>query len=770
MDQLKRFIHEVHRRSLWQVLAIYLVGSWGALQAVQGITEAAGLPDWVPPGALILLLLGLPIVLATAFVQEGVGGGADVKASIEPVGDGPDRTAERESAGATRPARDGGARRQLLTWRNAIIGGVGGFTVLALLVGASSFMWARGLGPGGSLLAQGSIDERERVVLADFGNATADSLLGDVVTEALRVDLAESQVLTLMEPAYVGQVLQRMGRRADDGFSPELAREAAVREGIRALIEGEIGAAGTGYVLTARVVAAAEGTVLASFRETARDEQSILGAIDALSQAIRNKAGESLVSIRESEPLAQVTTASLDALRLYTQAFAVENEGDSRRAITLLEEAIALDPQFATAWRRLAILLGNTNAPVERRAEAAARAYELRDRLPPRERDLATANYFMSAGPQQDRARAAQIYENIIDAYPEEVVALNNLGILKWEQNQLDSAMSLFRRAATAPGQTAISHTNYIQRLQRLGREQEAEREVARFAELYPGNPSVASFRFVAAFNGQRWAEADSIARTQPQSGPGAANTYTQLAVIRVARGRLGEAEPHLRQRAAIGVPNAYNTASDEARIQGLLLGDDAAARRALSDVIARHPLESIDAEVRPYLALAEAYARIGDRRETEAYLTRLETERPEATQGAGYQSIRAAIFGHLALANGEHAAAEGHFREARRLQSCASCYQVEMGFALLGAGKPEEASAELSAAAAERPTGLLLSAVYPPLVQEALGEALEAQGRRQDAAAAYDRVVEIWKDADPVLQPRVQRAREKAAALRGTP
>jgi hypothetical protein len=59
MDALKRFIHEVHRRSLWQVLAIYLVGSWGARQAVQGITQAAGLPDWVPPGALILLLLGL---------------------------------------------------------------------------------------------------------------------------------------------------------------------------------------------------------------------------------------------------------------------------------------------------------------------------------------------------------------------------------------------------------------------------------------------------------------------------------------------------------------------------------------------------------------------------------------------------------------------------------------------------------------------------------------------------------------------------------------
>ncbi len=71
MSGLKRLIQEIHRRSLWQVLGIYLLASWVVFQVIQTLTEGLGLPEWFPPLAALLLLIGLPIVLATAFVQEG---------------------------------------------------------------------------------------------------------------------------------------------------------------------------------------------------------------------------------------------------------------------------------------------------------------------------------------------------------------------------------------------------------------------------------------------------------------------------------------------------------------------------------------------------------------------------------------------------------------------------------------------------------------------------------------------------------------------------
>ncbi|MEJ2541752.1 MAG: hypothetical protein P8188_17600, partial [Gemmatimonadota bacterium] len=75
--RFKELLRETHRRSLWQVLGVYVVASWVVLQVVDTLTSVLRLPDWLPPLALVLLLVGLPIVLATAFVQSGFKGSGD---------------------------------------------------------------------------------------------------------------------------------------------------------------------------------------------------------------------------------------------------------------------------------------------------------------------------------------------------------------------------------------------------------------------------------------------------------------------------------------------------------------------------------------------------------------------------------------------------------------------------------------------------------------------------------------------------------------------
>ena len=57
-NPLSGLIAELHRRSLWQVMGIFLAGSWGALQVAEVMTETAGLPGWTPTMALVLLLIG----------------------------------------------------------------------------------------------------------------------------------------------------------------------------------------------------------------------------------------------------------------------------------------------------------------------------------------------------------------------------------------------------------------------------------------------------------------------------------------------------------------------------------------------------------------------------------------------------------------------------------------------------------------------------------------------------------------------------------------
>ncbi len=123
MAHLKQLIHEIHRRSLWQVLGIYLLGSWLVLQVVDTLAGALNLPEWAPPLALFLLIIGLPIVLATAFIQVG---------TARPP---PEQAGEREQETG---APQEGTRHRLFTWRNALAGGVAAFALLGVVAASDA--------------------------------------------------------------------------------------------------------------------------------------------------------------------------------------------------------------------------------------------------------------------------------------------------------------------------------------------------------------------------------------------------------------------------------------------------------------------------------------------------------------------------------------------------------------------------------------------------------------------------------------------------------
>ncbi len=52
------------------MLVVYAGASFVVVEVVDIFTQQLGLPDWVFPGAVVLLLIGLPIILTTALVQS----------------------------------------------------------------------------------------------------------------------------------------------------------------------------------------------------------------------------------------------------------------------------------------------------------------------------------------------------------------------------------------------------------------------------------------------------------------------------------------------------------------------------------------------------------------------------------------------------------------------------------------------------------------------------------------------------------------------------
>jgi tetratricopeptide (TPR) repeat protein len=755
---------------LTRVLFVYAGASYAVLELSDIFIDQLGLPDWFFPGIVVLLLLGLPIVVATALVHSKARRPAEAAEQDAPpptdVG-----TAVPEGEGRAAPAVT--APGPWLTWRRAIVGFVAAFALWGVVVAAYMAMRAFGIGPVGSLVAAGLIDERDRIILADFRNNSSDPLLGQAATEAFRIDFSQSRIVTVVDPAYVSQVLALMQRDLEGPLTTDLAREVAIREGIKAIVSGDITPVGGKYVLSAELVSAGDRQLLAAHRETARDSTEIIDAIDRLSKKLRERMGESLKTIRASEPLDRVTTSSLEALRKYSQAIRVNEQGDDERALALLEEAVALDSAFAMAYRKLGVVLTNMGRDRTRQVEALTKAYEHRDRLTDRERYMTLGSYYMSVTGESDKAIAA--YQSLLDDYPDDTWAMNNLAVLYIEARDFRRAGQLLNRAIELDPRGALYYVNAITVQVALDDFEGAARNQERFAETAPGHPGVATTGASLASARFDYASAERRIRelrdNQRASELWQANTSFMLAQIAEVQGHLAEAERLILEAMDVferqGDHAFYvNSATRLAFYDLVLRSEPDRAVERIEAALARHPLESLPPLERPYQPLAMIYSLAGQLERAQALVEEYERTVDPRTRAAKADIEKVAL-GLLHLADGRPAEAIREFRLADQ-GACPICILPLLGEAYDAAGQTDSVIAVYERYLDTPWLTRLTSSDWWALarVYERLGGLYELRGDTGKAEAYYGRFVELWEDADPELQPRVEAARRALERL----
>jgi tetratricopeptide (TPR) repeat protein len=631
-----------------------------------------------------------------------------------------------------------------------------------------------GIGPVGTLVASGRLSERDQLIVADFENRTQDAGLGASVTEAFRIDLGQSPVVRILSASAMSDALNRMQLDPGTPLTARLARDVAVREGAKAVVTGDISPVGRGYALSARIVDAKDGSELVALRETADDDRGIVAAIDRLSTRVRERIGESLRTIRAGEPLDKVTTGSLEALRLYSEASRLSDMGNADSAIPLLKEAIALDTGFAMAWRKLAVALGNSEASEEQAAAAATKAYEYRDRLPEIERQLAMAYYFGTVDWQPDKHEGA--YRRILEIDPENYIALNNLALHLTNYGRHVEAESLAAvgvRLERRPGNPFYQLINAQLGQGRFDAARESLEELGRL------DPTSTTYLRAKAWVLTASGAYDSAQRAWLDLGLKARDPSWQsvsnfgLATVAQVQGRLAEAERQLRLNTAVsesrGLPGAaLETEARIARQYALFRADTAGALRALQSASAKHPLSSIPALDRPYAALATAYSVAGQpalaRRILEEYEATVPIGRRRG-QGEWYRAT-----GWLALAEGRPQDAVTAFRTADQSGDCPDCTNWELGIAFDRSNQTDSALAAYQRAVSKEGTGWKTFQGQWGLAAslKRLGEMYDARGDRQKAIDYYSRFVDLWREADPVLQPAVRQARDRLTILAG--
>lgn len=363
---VRKLARAVNRRSVWQVLGLYAVASWVAWFLVAWGTEAIGLPAWTPTLTLALVLAMLPVFVSTAVVQGGLPG-LRIEDEVDPNDLEGLTPAQVLVIPEAHPLYGSG----IFTWRNTALGAVSCAALLVTSVVAYMTMWALGIGPVGSLLAQGIIAEGDPVVFVAFENRTDDSSLADLVTDAFELELSRSRVVTLADPTHVLAAAVELGADPSLPLTAEAAHRVAEREGMRIVVSGDVGRRGSAYLLRLGI-SSPSGSSIARFEEVYAGEDELLTAVEHLSERVRERLGESLRVIRAGERLASIGTDSDDALRLLRQSGRASLGGDLAQAIDLLEQSIGVDPSFAMAWRRLGVL--SEQAANEARARDAYQA------------------------------------------------------------------------------------------------------------------------------------------------------------------------------------------------------------------------------------------------------------------------------------------------------------------------------------------------------------------------------------------------------------
>jgi tetratricopeptide (TPR) repeat protein len=760
---------------LRKALAIYAA----AFVAVAILAKAAivgiGLPDWVFPGSLIVMALGLPVVLWTGYVQRVARRAALATPTFTP-GGSPATTAHGTIATMALKAAPH------VSWYKTARGGM--YALGAFIVMTAAFMGMRqfGIGPFGSLIGKGAFNARDLVMITDFRVTGADSTLGRVVSDAVRQGLAESSALTLQSPAALAAALGRMQRPSDSHVDLALAKEVAQREGVKAIIDGEISAVSGGYILTVRLLPADGGNPLATISAAGDGPSGLITASDRATRELRSKVGESLRRVQSTPPLQRVTTASMDALRKYSEAFRL-NAADRNypKAIETAREAIAADSTFAMAWRLLAAASSNGGRPRSEVDSAYRMAFRYRDRMSERERQFMLEGYYRS-GPGRDRARAIEAGERLM-ALGDTFVAGNNLGLSYITRREFARADSLYTLSIQADSSSALPYTNRVPVRVGLGRFDDAETAIAIGQARFPRMAIWAQSRFALLYARDDLPGAARVLDSLAASGDGVQEAYAARlkGEVGALRGRIAEYQRALAPQTAPSPSDAARNAADEirkalaaARLDAVARDSGSRAARRLDATLANNAIRAIDVRDRPYMEAAAVYAIAGRPDRARALLAEYDAHVRDTSlrrfHTPNYQSAQ----GWIALAEKKFDEAAQLFRRADQLpdgpsSACLECLPRALAVTFDAAGQPDSAIVQYERALAARRwvrPGLGEDITFVPTAYWRLGVLYDAKGDIPNATKYYRKFVELWKDADPEFQPRVADAKRRVARI----
>jgi eukaryotic-like serine/threonine-protein kinase len=600
------------------------------------------------------------------------------------------------------------------------------------------------------------LTERDTIVLADFRNTTGDPVFTDTLKQGLRSQLEQSPFINLLSDRQVSEELRLMARDPGEPLLPDLARDVCLRGGSKAVFNGSIASLGTHYVLGLSVTDCA-GNELATEQSESPDKEHVLAALGASATRVRKKLGEALPSIQKYDvPIEQVTTPSLDALWAYSRGMKYIGLDEYKEALPQFQRAVELDPNFASAYMRVAYVANYIDGQESLIKENMEKAFALRDRVSKREYFQISSRYFAN---EDEFEKAASEDELWAESYPRDAEAHFLLADVAMWKGDWEGAVKEGLLSVSANSNDIRNYYNLAVSQLALNRLDAAAQTCDQAIQRNESDLSIHKVRYWIAFvrHDPKLLESevkvlDNLARGNPDAWSFllAAEAATDAYYGKLSRSReLFHGSPDRilgagNEAGAIAFYNYWALLNAE-------LGNKSEAQAYVRRTTALHKSHGTD------FTIAFAAARAGEIALAEKWAADYDRRFPSNwwAQKRHLPVVRAAI----AISKGNGADAVEQLRtlngdvgwlgnDPSTPDGLLPAYLRGQAYLQLRQGK--EAAVEFQRLI-DHP-GIVVNNLFGPLSRLGLARAYVLQGDTAKARAAYQDFLALWKDADPEI------------------
>ena len=441
-----RFWEELKQRKVVRSMMVYIAGAFALLQAADMIFPRLGFPAWSVTLVIGLLAAGLVVVVILTWVfditPQGIKRTESSKETETETDDLSDiRYLVREESHAAQPPRgktvsygyELHGESNFKEKRKNRIYNYGSVVVILAVAVLFTFSSANTV----------PFRKRDWVVITDFENQTANPVFDKSLYTAFTISTNQSRYINILPRSRMLETLKRMKKDENINVDEETGKEIAIREGIDLYIVPGISKVGDRYSVSARIMDSNTGNLLWSELVNAGSQDDILKGLDQLSRRIRRHLGESRYNIAsQDKPLKDVTTSSLEALKIYSIAIDNHLAMDFDGARKYYESSLKIDTGFTAAKASLGNLLIERFDPVKGK-ELLKEAAKSADNLTERERLGIMTLYAVNV--EKDLQKGIDYARMRIELYPDDAAAHNNLGWYYMNTGRYDEALKEYK-------------------------------------------------------------------------------------------------------------------------------------------------------------------------------------------------------------------------------------------------------------------------------------------------------------------------------------